>query len=97
MSDFTKFTNALAKDGKLYVKGKTECVEVKLPTNNTTVNASDKVELTLKFKESDAVCKQLMKLPGVKAMCGKGDTDTIAANSSSACKIQIGGSGGIQF
>ena len=91
-SDFTKLTNALAKDGKLYVKGKQECVAVTLPNPATT--ASGKVELTLTFKTNgDAVCKQLVKLPGIKTMCGKG------ANSSltGACNIQIGGSGGIQF
>ena len=92
ITDFTKLTNALAKDGKLYVKGKQECVAVTLPQAANT--ASGKVELTLTFKtDGDAVCKQLVKLPGIKTMCGKG------ANSSltGACKIQIGGSGGIQF
>ncbi len=97
-NDFTKITNALTKDGKLNVKGSTTCVEVKLPTAVNTANASDKVELTLEFKDSDAVCKQLVKLPGIKSMCGKsGSGDSIAANTSSACKIQVGGSGGIQF
>ena len=97
-SDFTKFTNALTKEGKLNVKGKTTCVEVKLPTATAgnTANASDKVELDLKFTLDDPVCKQLAKLPGVKAMCGKGDSDNISAGSGK-CKIQIGGSGGIQF
>ena len=97
-NDFSKITNALTKDGKLKVKGSTTCVEVKLPTTTAgnTANASDKVELKLKFSNSDAVCKQLMKLPGVKAMCGKGDTESIGTGSS-GCKIQIGGSGGIQF
>ena len=101
-NDFTKITNALDKNGKLKVKGSTECVNVILPTNAigtgaNTANASSKVELTLKFLENDPVCKQLMKLPGVKAMCGKGDSENIAASSSSSCKIQIGGSGGITF
>ena len=97
ISDFTKFTNALTKDGKLNVKGKTTCVEVKLPTPQTNnTQASDKVELDLKFTLDDPVCKQLAKLPGVKAMCGKGDSDNISAGSGK-CKIQIGGSGGIQF
>ena len=94
---FNEITNALSKDGKLYVKGKTECVKVTLPTNGTAgniANASDKVELTLEFEDSDAVCKQLKKLPGIKSMCGKsGDGESI----SSECKIQVGGSGGIQF
>ena len=94
-NDFTKITNALDKSGKLMVKGKTECVSVALP--NTTAgqtNTSNKVEITLTFKDSDAVCKTLKTLPGIKAMCGKsGSTDTI----SSTCKIQVGGSGGIQF
>ena len=98
-SDFSKITNALSKDGKLNVKGKTTCVEVKLPTtNNNAGNTSSKVELKLKFSNSDAVCKQLMQLPGIKSMCGKsGSGESIAANTSSACKIQVGGSGGIQF
>ena len=94
-SDFSKITNALSKDGKLNVKGKTTCVEVKLPalqTNNT--QASDKVELDLQFTLGDPVCKQLAKLPGIKSMCGKsGANESI----SSECKIQVGGSGGIQF
>ena len=92
---FDKITNALDKSGKLMVKGKTECVSVELP--NTTAgqtNTSNKVEITLTFKDSDAVCKTLKTLPGIKAMCGKsGSQDTI----SSTCKIQVGGSGGIQF
>ena len=97
--DFTKITNALTKDGKLNVKGSTTCVEVILPTTGTggnTATASDKVELTLKFKESDAVCKQLAKLPGIMTMCG---VDTTQANATvgTSCKIQVGGSGGIQF
>ena len=89
---FDKITNALTKEGKLYVKGKQECVSVTLPNPATT--ASGKVELTLTFRtDGDAVCKQLVKLPGIKTMCGKG------ANSSltGACNIQIGGSGGITF
>ena len=97
-SDFTKITNALTKDGKLNVKGSTTCVEVKLPTATAgnTANASDKVEITLKFVDgaSDAVCKQLKTLPGIKAMCGKSGTGNTISNE---CKIQVGGSGGIQF
>ena len=98
-SDFTKLTNALQKDGSLKVKGNIECVKITLPTTPTNgANASDKVELKLKFSNSDAVCKTLMTLPGIKAMCGKsGSGDSISANNSNACKIQVGGSGGIQF
>ena len=97
-SDFSKITNALTKDGKLNVKGSTTCVEVTLPTTGNTANASDKVELTLNFSTAsganDAVCKTLKTLPGIKAMCGKsGSGDSITSD----CKIQIGGSGGIQF
>ena len=95
---FDKITNALTKDGKLNVKGSTTCVEVKLPTATAgnTANASDKVELTLEFKDGDAVCKQIKKLPGILTMCG---VDTTQANATvgNTCKIQIGGSGGIQF
>ncbi|QLI06099.1 putative type II secretion system protein [Candidatus Campylobacter infans] len=94
-SDFTKITNALTKDGKLNVKGKTECVSVALPTTNAGQhNTSSKVEITLTFKDDDAVCKTLKTLPGIKAMCGKsGDQESI----SNTCTIQVGGSGGIQF
>ena len=97
-SDFSKITNALTKDGKLNVKGSTTCVEVKLPTTTAgnIANASDKVELTLEFKDSDAVCKQIKKLPGILTMCGV-DTTQANATVSNTCKIQIGGSGGIQF
>ena len=98
--DFTKMTNALTKDGKLKVKGTVECVQVKLPatTATSTTTASNKVELTLNFGSAsgkeDAVCKQLKKLPGVLAMCGQ---ETASKITSSNCKIQIGGSGGITF
>ena len=98
--DFTTITNALSKDGKLKVKGSKECVEVKLPENamsnatGTGTNNSDKVQLTLNFKPSnDPVCKQLAKLPGIKTMCGKAENSSLTGE----CKIQIGGSGGIQF
>ena len=91
---FDKITNALDKNGKLMVKGKTECVAVALPTTQTNQNATDAVKITLTFKETDAVCKTLKTLPGIKAMCGKsGSGDSI----SSTCEIQVGGSGGIQF
>ena len=91
ITDFTKLTNALAKDGKLYVKGKKECVGVTLPDGT---NTSGKVVLTLNFKPTeDPVCQQLVKLPGIKTMCGKGETSSLTGN----CDIQIGGSGGIQF
>ena len=97
--DFTKMTNALTKDGRLKVKGTVECVQVKLPTTAATgaTTASNKVELTLNFGtagKEDAVCKQLKKLPGVLAMCGQ---ETASKITSSNCKIQIGGSGGITF
>ena len=99
---FDKITNALNKSGQLLVKGSTECVKVALPAADATTGAgttaSTKVELKLRFTDADAVCKQLRTLPGIKAMCGKsGSDESITANSSSACKIQIGGSGGIQF
>ena len=94
-TDFTKITNALNKDGKLYVKGKTECVSVTLPTNTTGQGQSATVNLTLTFSpNNDAVCKQLTKLPGVLAMCGESDKSELA---NTTCSIQIGGSGGIQF
>ena len=91
ITDFTKITNALTKDGKLMVKGKTECVNVgTLPIAVT----SDKVKITLNFTTQDAVCKQLTKLPGVLAMCGQSDKTEL---SGSTCEIQVGGSGGIEF
>ena len=94
-NDFTKITNALTKDGKLKVKGSKECVAVTLPAAATT--ASGKVELTLKFTPSaDAVCQQLAKLPGILTMCGQSIKNN-PSKISGDCKIQIGGSGGIQF
>ncbi|KAF0589724.1 MAG: hypothetical protein CGEMS_1723, partial [Candidatus Campylobacter infans] len=90
---FDKITNALNKDGKLYVKGKIECVGVELPTvDNQT---SGEVKLKLTFKKDDAVCKQLAKLPGILTMCQVDTTTT--SEVSSTCEIQVGGSGGIQF
>ena len=95
-ADFTKITNALTKDGKLNVKGSKTCVSVTLPTTDQQ-KASGAVELTLNFnKDTDPVCKQLAKLPGIKTMC-KADTTNSTAEVSNTCKIQIGGSGGIQF
>ena len=103
-SDFTKITNALTKDGKLKVKGKIVCAQIVLPAAKELTSSKTAVKFTVKFGadstgQNDAVCKQLRKLPGIMAMCG---TDTTATNpsvgtSSSACKIQVGGSGGIQF
>ena len=97
-TDFTKVTNALTKDGKLNVKGSTTCVTVTVPnTTNNAANNSDAVKISLQFTNSDAVCKTLMTLPGIKAMCGKsGSGDSIGIGQSD-CQIQVGGSGGIQF
>ena len=92
---FNEITNALNKKGELVVKGNKVCVQATLP--NTTGNQqSSTVKLTLTFKpNADAVCKQLAKLPGILTMC---QVDTANKNMvSSTCKIQIGGSGGIQF
>ncbi len=95
-TDFTKVTNALDKTGNLKVKGNTTCVTIKVPQANQNQQSS-KVNITLDFSgngTSDAVCKQLKKLPGIKAMCGKsGDQESI----SNTCTIQVGGSGGINF
>ena len=92
---FDKITNALTKDGKLNVKGKTTCVQVELPDEAATDSAA--VKITLNFGGSstnDAVCKTLKTLSGVKSMCGKsGANESI----STKCEIQVGGSGGIQF
>ena len=90
-TDFTKVTNALTKNGELKVKGSTTCVTVTVPD---TTKTSDKVEITLTFTTTDAVCKQLTKLPGILAMCGQSDKTEL---SGSTCTIQVGGSGGIQF
>ena len=93
ISDFSLMTNALTKDGKLNVKGSTTCVTVQLP--QTTNNGSDAVKITLQFTGTDAVCQTLKTLPGIKSMCGQsGSGDSI---TSSNCKIQVGGSGGINF
>ena len=96
-SDFTKFTNALTKDGKLKVKGTKECVTVKVPKNGATTQPpqnSSKVEITLTFKTDDPVCKTLKTLPGILAMCGQ---ESASKFTGSTCQIQVGGSGGIQF
>ena len=92
---FDKLTNALDKDGKLKVKGKTECATITLPAHNSQ---SSKVNLTVDFSGgTDPVCVQLRKLPGIISMCGQsGKKDALSANNTD-CKIQIGGSGGIQF
>ena len=98
-SKFQNITNALKNDGTLVVKGDKTCATVKLPANaigngnGAATTTSDKVELTIVFTDNDPVCKQLKKLKGVLAMCGQSDKDTVTSN----CKIQIGGSGGIQF
>ena len=94
-SDFSKITNALTKNGELHMKG-TKCAKIELPTTaqNTNPNASDKVEITLKFEGTDQACKTLKGLSGIKQMCGKTTSQSISANG---CKIQIGGSGGITW
>ena len=93
-SDFTKLTNALDKSGNLKVKGSITCVTVTVPNTTNTANNSDAVKISLQFTNTDAVCKTLMTLPGIKAMCGKSGTNE---SISSTCEIQVGGSGGIQF
>ena len=101
ITDFTKITNALNKNGELVVKGKTVCVKVAaLPITAT----NDKVEIKLNFGaagSSDAVCTQLRKLPGILTMCGvdttTGTTTPSVGVTESSCKIQVGGSGGINF
>ena len=94
---FDKLTNALDKEGKLNVKGKTACAKIELPALNST---SSKVMLTVNFGadgNADAVCKQLRKLPGIISMCGQSGTKSSLGANNTDCKIQIGGSGGIQF
>ena len=96
IADFTKITNALDKDGYLNVKGKTKCAQITLPDEGGT---STEVKITINFGatgSNDAVCKQLRKLPGILAMCGKSDQSSVGTTSG-ACKIQVGGSGGINF
>ena len=96
ITDFTKITNALDKSGNLNVKGKIACVSVTLPDEGGN---STEVKITLNFGangKDDGVCKQLRKLPGILAMCGKSDKSSVGT-STSACKIQVGGSGGINF
>ena len=94
---FDKLTNALDKNGKLKVKGKTECAQITLPTHGST---SSKVQLTVNFGatgKTDPVCVQLRKLPGIISMCGQSGTKSALSANSTDCKTQIGGSGGIQF
>ena len=92
ITDFSKITNALDKSGKLNMKGK-ECAQVELPGAPT--NANDKVEITIKFKGTDAACTTLKGLSSIKQMCGKsGANESISAGG---CKIQVGGSGGIAW
>ncbi|QLI05484.1 putative type II secretion system protein [Candidatus Campylobacter infans] len=93
-SNFDKITNALTKNGELHMKG-TKCAKIELPTTtqNPAPNASDKVEITLKFEGTDQACKTLKGLSGIKQMCGKGTNESINGD----CKIQIGGSGGITW
>ena len=95
-SNFDKITNALTKAGKLQMKGN-DCASITLPTTPTATtqpNANDKVEITLKFDGTDQACKTLKGLSGIKQMCGKTTSQSI---SPDGCKIQIGGSGGIQW
>ena len=93
ITDFTKMTNALTKDGKLQMKGQV-CAEIKLPTNGGGNTQSSKVEITISFTGNDSACNTLKKLSSVKQMCGKAASENI---SSKNCKIQVGGSGGIAW
>ena len=94
---FDKLTNALDKTGNLLVKGKTKCAQIELPAIGST---SSKVNLVVNFGadgKADPVCVQLRKLPGIISMCGQSGTKTALSANANDCKIQIGGSGGIQF
>ena len=97
VSDFSKITNALNKDGHLLVKGQ-KCVAVTLPDLTKTTSGSKtfndvKIKLTFEQKK-DAACDTLRTLSSIKSMCGKsGKNDSI----SSTCEIQVGGSGGIAW
>ena len=97
VSDFSKITNALSKDGYLMVKGQ-KCVTVTLPdlkkTSNNVSTFND-VKITLTFEQKkDAACDTLRTLSSVKSMCGKsGKSESIG----STCEIQVGGSGGIAW
>ena len=100
ISDFTKVTNALNKNGELMVKGRTVCAKIVLPTNDEIKNGNVKVKVQFgQAGQNDAVCTQLRKLPGIMAMCGTDTTQSSATvgSGSSDCAIQVGGSGGIQF
>ena len=100
VSDFSKITNALSKNGHLMVKSK-KCVKVDLPDLTKTSNGQttfNDVKIKLTFDvEKDAACATLRTLPGILTMCGKSgtSTDTIAENGT--CEIQVGGSGGIAW
>ena len=103
ISDFRQITNALNKNGELVVKGKTVCAKITLPAANTITSSNTALKFTVNFGQggqSDAVCTQLRKLPGIMTMCGA-DTTTSTSQAvgtgSSDCQIQVGGSGGIQF
>ena len=100
ISDFTKVTNALNKNGELMVKGSTVCAKIVLPTNDEIKNGNVKVKVQFgQAGQNDAVCTQLRKLPGIMAMCGTDTTGTSPSvgTNTSDCAIQVGGSGGIQF
>ena len=95
---FDEMTSAVASNGKLNVKGDKSCATLSYP-NTTALTTADKVELTITFnKDADPVCKQLMQMSGIKSMCGEDTAQTgTTALVKSPCKIQVGGSGGIQF
>ena len=102
-SDFTKVTNALDKTGNLNIKGK-PCVSV-TKLGNELKDKNGTVGFVLNFAagtgngaKGDAACETLRKLSSVKEMCGKtGSNESIAANASDGCQIQVGGSGGIAW
>ena len=102
-SDFTKVTNALDKNGNLNIKGK-PCVSV-TKLGNELKDKNGTVGFVLEFAAGtgngatgDAACETLRKLSSVKAMCGKtGSNESIVANASDGCQIQVGGSGGIAW
>ncbi len=95
VSDFSKITNALSKDGHLMVKSK-KCVQVELPDVKNDAATDVKIKLTFD-KVDDAACATLRTLPGILTMCGKSGTSKDTITKGGTCEIQVGGSGGIAW
>ena len=85
---FSDMTNALDSSGVVKAGSQT-CATFQTPTATDT-------EIKITVSSTNKPCDTVWKMPGLVSMC-KVDTTSATNEVPDTCKIQIGGSGGIQF